>query len=135
MIGVLRSVMKQLGCDPTSSWLSWASLFRFALFDVFRVIAYLFLLLQYIPAAADFIPISNIAAYFPRLAYQVYFETNKMTAAGELDQDIRRTIRATFRSMESPPPDTFLTHQNSFLEGWNNLPYVTGPHFDILWFR
>jgi len=45
-------------------------------------------------------------------------------AVAELDKDIRRSIRATFRTKASPPPAEFLKSPESFLVGWSHLEEV-----------
>lgn len=42
----------------------------------------------------------------------------------ELDQDIRRTLRATLRTVASPPPDTFLKSNDSYLSAWGGVENV-----------
>lgn len=36
----------------------------------------------------------------------------------ELNEDIRRTLRATLRGVQSPPPKEFLTQNYSYLDAW-----------------
>lgn len=47
-------------------------------------------------------------------------------AAVELEQDIRRTLRATYRTVASPPPDMFLMSNESFLSAWDSVEKVRG---------
>lgn len=61
---------------------------------------------------------------FPHLAYQVYFANETSTAVTELDTDIRRTLRATLRTVRSPPPSDFLLSNTSYLAGWKNVSVV-----------
>lgn len=45
-------------------------------------------------------------------------------AVAELDQDIRRTVRATLRTVASPPPDAFLKSNKSYLSAWDGVKQV-----------
>ena len=81
--------------------------------------------IPYIPAAGPMIPISVLAAELPHLAYQVYFAGKTSTAIAELDADIRRTLRATLRTVASPPPADFLLSNSSYLVGWQNVSTVS----------
>lgn len=80
--------------------------------------------IPYIPAAGPMIPISALAAELPHLAYQVYFAEQTSTAVAELDTDIRRTLRATLRTVASPPPADFLLSNSSYLVAWQNVSTV-----------
>jgi soluble epoxide hydrolase/lipid-phosphate phosphatase len=62
---------------------------------------------------------------FPHLAYQVYFADQTSAAAAELNADIRRTLRATLRTVASPPPADFLLSNSSYLVGWKNVSTVS----------
>lgn len=57
----------------------------------------------------------------PKLAYTVFFEKQTSAAAKELGKDVRRTLRGTLRSVNSPPPDAFLQQTHSFLYGWKDV--------------
>jgi soluble epoxide hydrolase/lipid-phosphate phosphatase len=61
---------------------------------------------------------------FPHFAYQVYFGDETSTAIAELNADIRRTLRATLRTVASPPPSGFLLSNSSFLAAWQNVSTV-----------
>ncbi|TDL17638.1 alpha/beta-hydrolase [Rickenella mellea] len=78
----------------------------------------------YISAAGPFIPIAALIDQLPRLTYQLFFSDNTSEAIAELDRDIRRTLRATLRSVDSPPPESFLTNKESFLHGWHETPEI-----------
>jgi soluble epoxide hydrolase / lipid-phosphate phosphatase len=78
----------------------------------------------YVPAAGTYTPISTLVPAFPHLAYQVYFAENTSGAIAELNADIRRTLRATFRNATSPPPPDFLTSNTSYLGAWQNVSTV-----------
>ena len=56
--------------------------------------------------------------------YQLYFDRKLDAAIAELDHDIRRTIRATLRTVESPPPDEYLKSSDSFLDAWGHVKEV-----------
>ena len=63
-------------------------------------------------------------AALPHLAYQVYFSNQTSTALAELNTDIRRTLRATLRTVASPPPADFLLSNSSYLVAWQNVSTV-----------
>ncbi|KAI0301880.1 Alpha/Beta hydrolase protein [Multifurca ochricompacta] len=73
--------------------------------------------IPYMPAAGPFVPISALVPEFPRLTYQL--------CNSELDTDIRRTLRATLRTVASPPPPDFLLSNSSYLVGWENVTTVS----------
>ena len=58
----------------------------------------------------------------PRLAYQLFFQDKTDAAVAELDKDIRRSLRATYRSVDAPPPDAFLTSKDSYLAAYDEMP-------------
>jgi hypothetical protein len=60
----------------------------------------------------------------PHLDYQVYFAEQTSTAIAELNTDIRRTLRATLRTVASPPPSSFLLSNSSYLDAWKNVSTV-----------
>lgn len=72
-----------------------------------------------------FVPISALVPEFPHLAYQIYFADQTSTAIAELGTDIRRTLRATLRSVESPPPPNFLLSNSSYLVAWKDVSTVS----------
>ncbi|KAG6899480.1 hypothetical protein C0993_009900 [Termitomyces sp. T159_Od127] len=78
----------------------------------------------YIPAAGPFVPVKHLVPVFPRLAYQIYFDAESDAAVAELDRDIRRTVRATLRTVASPPPDAYLRSTDSFLDAWNEVDEI-----------
>ncbi|KAF8226853.1 alpha/beta-hydrolase [Tricholoma matsutake] len=92
----------------------------------------------YIPAGDTFLPVQALVGVLPRLTYQLYFNTKLDTAVAELDQDVRRTIRATFRTVDSPPPDEYLKSPDSYLEAWSHvkeipaIPFLTSEEEDYL---
>ncbi|TFK66649.1 alpha/beta-hydrolase [Pluteus cervinus] len=79
----------------------------------------------YIPSLPPhYIGIENFLQNFPKLTYQVYFDKSTQTAIKELDLDIRRTVRATLRTVDSPPPNHYLTSNSSFLEAYNEVQAI-----------
>ncbi|KAF5371997.1 hypothetical protein D9615_008132 [Tricholomella constricta] len=86
----------------------------------------------YIPSAGPFVPVKHMVSALPALAYQVYFDSELDTATAELDKDIRRTVRATLRTVDSPPPKTFLLSNESFLDAWGHVEEIPSvPFFSI----
>ncbi|KAG5351745.1 hypothetical protein C0989_005042 [Termitomyces sp. Mn162] len=78
----------------------------------------------YIPTAGPFVPVRQLVSAFPRLTYQLYFDSKLDAAVAELDKDIRRTIRATLRTVDSPPPDAYLRSADSFLDAWSHVDEI-----------
>jgi soluble epoxide hydrolase/lipid-phosphate phosphatase len=70
------------------------------------------------------VPIQGLVGVLPKLTYQIYFDSKLDAAVAELDQDIRRTIRATLRTVDSPPPDEYLKSPDSFLGAWGHVKEV-----------
>ena len=77
--------------------------------------------MQYLPSTGDFVPIKELVPALPTLTYQLFFDSQTDAAVAELDRDIRRTARATLRTVTSPPPDHFLKDENSFLSAWGDV--------------
>ena len=69
-------------------------------------------------------PIQALVGVLPKLTYQLYFDHKLDVAIAELDRDIRRTIRATLRTVDSPPPDEYLKNPDSFLDAWGHVKEV-----------
>ncbi|TFK66645.1 alpha/beta-hydrolase [Pluteus cervinus] len=91
--------------------------------DIFRAV--IGITAPYLPSLPPhFIGIENFLQDFPKLAYQIYFDKSTQTAIKELDLDIRRTIRATLRTVDSPPPDRYLTSNCSFLEAYSEVQVI-----------
>lgn len=90
----------------------------------------------YIHAAGPFTPTSALVEQLPRLAYQLYFQDKTDAAVKELDKDVRRTLRAVYRSVDSPPPEKFLTSTDYFLEDYGDeiepIPFMTDEEEDYL---
>ncbi|TFK35066.1 Alpha/Beta hydrolase protein [Crucibulum laeve] len=92
--------------------------------------------IPYMPAAGPFVPIKDLTTLLPALTYQIYFDSRTEDAVLELDNDVRRTIRATLRTVDSPPPDEFLKSNTSYLSAWSTIPearcpiYLTGCQTD-----
>jgi hypothetical protein len=78
----------------------------------------------YVPAVGPYTPITALVPYFPKLAYQVYFAEETSIAITELNTDIRRTLRATLRTVKSPAPSGFLASNSSYLDAWKNVSTV-----------
>lgn len=88
--------------------------------------------IQYLPNAGNYTPVKDLVPYFPKLAYQVYFDERTYDAAKELGNDTRRTLRATYRTVPSPPPDKFLESETSYLDAWKDVPEVSSVDFPDL---
>jgi len=80
--------------------------------------------IPYTPSAGPFVPISALVQEFPHLAYQVFFAEQTSAAIVELNADIRRTLRATLRTVASPPPSDFLLSNSSYLVAWKNVSTI-----------
>ncbi|KAG6910174.1 hypothetical protein DXG01_012623 [Tephrocybe rancida] len=78
----------------------------------------------YIPAAGPFVPTKHLVAALPKLTYQLFFDSKLDAATIELNKDIRRTVRATLRSVDSPPPDAYLQSADSFLDAWSHVKEI-----------
>lgn len=76
------------------------------------------------PFVQPFLPIANLVPQFPMLGYQVYFDKMTDQAILELNQDVRRSLRATLRTVQSPPPSGFLTSKTSYLTPWDGVAEV-----------
>lgn len=83
--------------------------------------------MQYIPAAGPFLHVKTLVPRLPKLAYQLFFDSDPDAAAKELEKDPRRTIRATLRTVDSPPPEGFLKSNDSFLKAWEDVEEVSFP--------
>lgn len=88
--------------------------------------------IQYMPNAGNYTPIKSLIQYFPRLAYQAYFDEKTYDAAKELDNDVRRSLRSTLRTVSSPPPDNFLESQTSYMDAWKDVKEVVSVCFHCL---
>ena len=66
-------------------------------------------------------PTTALLEHLPRLSYQVFFDEHTSDAVNELKKDIRRTLRGTLRTVDSPPPEAFLMQTDSFLAGWSDV--------------
>ncbi|KAF8960273.1 Alpha/Beta hydrolase protein [Flammula alnicola] len=78
----------------------------------------------YIPSAGPFVPVENLLPLFPALTYQLFFDRQMDAAIAELDKDIRRTVRATLRTVASAPPSHFLKNKDSFLAAWDEVEQI-----------
>lgn len=63
-------------------------------------------------------PVSKITPYFPKLMYQRYFDEKTDEAIEELGKDVRRSLRATHRTIKNPPPSGFLTSKDAYLNAY-----------------
>ncbi|KAF8632400.1 hypothetical protein AX17_004841 [Amanita inopinata Kibby_2008] len=92
----------------------------------------------YIPSSGSFTPTSHLLPAFPKLAYQIYFDTQTADATAELDADKRRSLRAVYRTAASPPPDGFLRDKQGFLGAFGEereipgIPFLTREEEDYL---
>ncbi|KAF9558413.1 alpha/beta-hydrolase [Agrocybe pediades] len=89
-----------------------------------RIKAVVGAVVPYVPSAGDFLPIKELVPMLPTLTYQLFFDSQPKAAAMELDRDVRRTIRATLRTVASPPPDDFLKDKESFLSAWDGVEEI-----------
>ncbi|KAJ7174449.1 alpha/beta-hydrolase [Mycena filopes] len=85
--------------------------------------------IPYIPSASDFLPIEHLVVALPKLSYQLFFNRDTPDAIAHLDKDVRRTIRATLRTVDSPPPDDFLRSPTSFLGAWDDVAEIPAVPF------
>jgi len=76
------------------------------------------------PCAGPFVPMRALVAAHPRLAYQVFFDTQTHEAVAELERDIRRTLRGTLLHLTSPRPEDFLTSSDTFLGAWDHFEEI-----------
>jgi hypothetical protein len=60
----------------------------------------------------------------PKLAHQVFFESHTSEAIADLSKDMRRSLRATLRTVDSTPPDSFLTSTTTYLGAYDNVTEV-----------
>lgn len=93
--------------------------------------------IPYIPAGKNFALLSDFVKYFPKLAYQLYFDKKTDQAVVELEQNIRRSLRSVYRSIESPTPDSFLASKDDFLGAYGSkeiplVEYLTPSEEDYL---
>jgi soluble epoxide hydrolase/lipid-phosphate phosphatase len=68
-----------------------------------------------------------------RLSYQLFFDKQTPAAIAELNRDIRRTLRGTLRDLASPPPESFLTSQDTFIGAWDDFDEVCFSVSVVLW--
>ncbi|KAF8906764.1 Alpha/Beta hydrolase protein [Gymnopilus junonius] len=78
----------------------------------------------YFPASGPYVPMKSLVESIPSLGYQIFFDSQPEIAVAELDKDIRRTVRATLRTVDSPAPDDFLKSDKSFLAAWDGFDEV-----------
>ena len=93
---------------------------------------------QYIPSAGAFTPIAQMTKAFPALSYQLFFEDHTPEAILELGKNTTRTLRATMRTVDSPPPQGFLKSDHSYLAPYDHIdpippiPFFTAEEEDYL---
>jgi len=80
--------------------------------------------IPYIPDYGPYTSPRELIQLSPRLAYQIFLGETPEAATTELDADIRRSLRATLRTVASPPPASFLTDEDSFLHAWENVTVI-----------
>jgi soluble epoxide hydrolase/lipid-phosphate phosphatase len=85
--------------------------------------------IPYMPCAGPFVPTQALAAAHPRLAYQVFFDTQTHEAAAELERDIRRTLRGTLGPVNFPMPEDFLTSSDTFMGAWDHVEEISETAF------
>ncbi|KAJ2920941.1 hypothetical protein H1R20_g16152, partial [Candolleomyces eurysporus] len=85
--------------------------------------------IPYVSAAGPFLPIKDLVPRLPKLAYQLFFDGSVENAAAELDADVKRTMRAALRTVDSPPPKSFLTSNKTFLGAWEGVEIPPVPFF------
>ncbi|PPQ72056.1 hypothetical protein CVT26_006738 [Gymnopilus dilepis] len=95
--------------------------------DVFTAV--IGVVVPYLPSAGPYLPIKDFVPHIPSLAYQLYFNTQPEASVAELDKNIRRTIRATLRTVSSAPPDAFLKSTESYLASWEAVSEVRNVFF------
>ncbi|KIL59522.1 hypothetical protein M378DRAFT_169171 [Amanita muscaria Koide BX008] len=93
--------------------------------------------IPYVPAARPFIPPAFHAKFIRSFMYQVFFDEHTEKAAAELDTDIRRSLRALYRSLKHPPPDGFFKKRDTVLETFGSqeilpITYLTPEEEDYL---
>ncbi|KAK2460062.1 hypothetical protein APHAL10511_007939 [Amanita phalloides] len=95
--------------------------------------------IPYIPPANrdTFTPISQLIPLFPNLGYQMVFDKQTDKSIVELNHDVRRTLRALYRTAEDPTPTTFLSGKESFKgaygdEEFSSIVFFTPEEEDYL---
>ncbi|KAJ3550596.1 hypothetical protein NMY22_g365 [Coprinellus aureogranulatus] len=83
----------------------------------------------YLPAAGEHLEVKDLVSFLPKMTYQLFFDLKTEEAIAELDADIRRTMRGTLRTIDSPPPESFLTSNSTFLGAWNGIEVPPVPFF------
>lgn len=90
--------------------------------DIFEAVVGL--CIPYLPYNGPFLGIEQLTPMLPKLSYNLYFEHKTEDAVKELNTDIRRTLRGTLRSVDSPPPNKFLQQTDSYLHGWASVDTI-----------
>ncbi|KAM6489264.1 alpha/beta-hydrolase [Amanita muscaria] len=71
--------------------------------------------IPYVPATRSFTPTTSYVKFIPRFMYQIFFDEQTNKAVAELDTDIRRSLRAIYRSLKVSTPDGFFKKRDTFL--------------------
>ncbi|KZV66779.1 alpha/beta-hydrolase [Peniophora sp. CONT] len=131
LVGDLRCILDAAGAkDPVvclgHDW-GTQTCFEAARQAPTRVAGVVGITIPYMPYAGPFVPMSALVPQLPHLAYQVYFDNYTAKASAELDKDVRRTLRATLRTVASPPPEGFLSSTDNFLGAYGDaeIPAIT----------
>ncbi|PAV20580.1 alpha beta-hydrolase [Pyrrhoderma noxium] len=127
LVGDLECVLKDAGIDSAiclgHDWgaqVCWeAARMRPDIFEAVAVAV-----VPYIQSSGPFVPMKDLAAHLPRLAYQIYFSDKTEEAVAELNKNIQKSLRSVYRSVNDPPPEEFLLSKSSFLDAY-------GPHQEI----
>ncbi|KAG8788321.1 hypothetical protein FRC15_004904 [Serendipita sp. 397] len=81
--------------------------------------------LPYIPAAAkELTPTESLISALPKLTYNLYFQRKTDAAIEELNRDIRRSVRAILRSLDSPSPYRFLRSKHNMLKAYDHMDEI-----------
>ncbi|KAI0689653.1 alpha/beta-hydrolase [Cytidiella melzeri] len=80
--------------------------------------------IPYLPYDSPFTPMSRLIKLLPTLSYNLYFSDKTAQATVELNRDVRRTLRATLRTVNTPPPTGFLRSTDSFLRAWDTIEVI-----------
>ncbi|KIP10279.1 hypothetical protein PHLGIDRAFT_65945 [Phlebiopsis gigantea 11061_1 CR5-6] len=73
-----------------------------------------------LPYQPSYTPAWLITPTLPSLGYQVYFNNYTTEAIAELNTDVRRSLRSTYRGHANPPPEGFLVAQTNYLGAYGN---------------
>ncbi|KAH7099108.1 alpha/beta-hydrolase [Auriculariales sp. MPI-PUGE-AT-0066] len=71
--------------------------------------------IPYIPPVGPFVPIAALAKQVPTLTYQIYFDKKTDAAVAELDGNVRRALRSTYKPATFKRPEGVLQSDSDFL--------------------